>query len=295
VTGRAGDPLPALIAAAVVVVAGKGGVGKTTVTAVLARAAADRGARVLVVELDGKPTLAGLLPGIEVRSISASDALDEYLREKGFARVAKRLASSGVIDVISTAAPGIDDIVVLGKIKQLERSGNWDLIVVDGPAAGHAVTFLTSAKGMLDSVRGGPVHAQAKDVMELLGDPERCQVVLVTLPETTPVNEVIETTATLNDRVGVRLGPVVVNAVDPPSDVPDPSTLKLGRDSDARALRAAALFRRARRAMQHEEISRLEQSITTPVVELVALPVAGLEADDIRVLAGSLADGADSS
>jgi anion-transporting ArsA/GET3 family ATPase len=289
---QAADPLPTLIATNVVVVAGKGGVGKTTVTAVLARAAADSGVRVLVVELDGKPTLAGLLPGIEVRSISASDALDEYLREKGFTRVAKRLASSGVIDVISTAAPGIDDIVVLGKIKQLERSGQWDLIVVDGPAAGHAITFLTSAKGMLDSVRGGPVYAQAKDVMELLGDPERCQVVLVTLPETTPVNEVIETTATLSERVGIRLGPVVVNAVDPRTDVPDPSTVKLGRGADARAVRSAAQFRRARRLMQDEEIARLAQSVTMQLVELVALPVAGLEADDISALAASLAHAA---
>ena len=66
-----------------------------------------------------------------------------------------------MIDVVATAAPGIDDIVVLGKIKQLERSGDWDLIVVDGPAAGHAITFLTSAAGLLDAVRGGPVRTQA--------------------------------------------------------------------------------------------------------------------------------------
>ena len=294
-SNQAADPLPSLIAANVVVVAGKGGVGKTTVTAVLARAAADSGLRVLVIELDGKPVLNSLVPGIEVRSISASDALAEYLRDHGFTRVAKRLASTGVIDVISTAAPGIDDIVVLGKIKQLERSGQWDLIVVDGPAAGHAITFLTSAKGMLDSVRGGPVYAQANDVMELLGDPERCQVVLVTLPETTPVNEVIETTATLAERVGVRLGPVVINAVDARTDVPDPSSLKLGRSSDANALRSAAVFRRARRSMQDGEIARLRQSITTPVVELVSLPVAGLDADDVRVLAASLATAGDAT
>jgi anion-transporting ArsA/GET3 family ATPase len=283
------DPLPTLIAANVVVVAGKGGVGKTTVTAVLARAAADAGRRVLAVELDGKPLLADLLPGIEVRSITPTDALDEYLREHGFTRVAKRLATTGVIDVISTAAPGIDDIVVLGKIKQLERSGQWDLIVVDGPAAGHAITFLTSAQGMLDSVRGGPVFAQAKDVMELLTDPERCQIVLVTLPEATPVNEVIETMATLVDRVGVRLGPVVVNEVDSRTDVPDPTAMKLGRGADANALRAAAVFRRARRAMQDDEIARLEQAITMPHVDLVSLPVAGLDADHIRTLAASLA------
>ena len=126
---------------------GKGGVGKTTVTAVLARAAADAGRRVLAVELDGKPTLAELVGDVPLLALSAPRALEEYLREHGFGRVAKRLAASGVIDVVSTAAPGIDDLVVLGKIKQLERSGDWDSIVVDGPAAGHAVTMLTSAAG----------------------------------------------------------------------------------------------------------------------------------------------------
>jgi arsenite/tail-anchored protein-transporting ATPase len=129
-------PLQSLTAARVVVVAGKGGVGKTTVTAVIARAASNAGRRVLVVELDGKPALAALVPDLEVLAISAPDALDEYLREHGFARIAKRLNRTGVIDVVGTAAPGIDDIVVLGKIKQLERSGRYDLIVVDGPARG---------------------------------------------------------------------------------------------------------------------------------------------------------------
>ena len=87
-------------------VAGKGGVGKTTVTAVIARAAARRRTRVLVVELDGKPTLDELLPDVEVVHISAADALDEYLRDHGFARIAKRLNKTGVIDVVGTAAPG---------------------------------------------------------------------------------------------------------------------------------------------------------------------------------------------
>jgi anion-transporting ArsA/GET3 family ATPase len=288
VADRAFDPVPALTATNVVVVAGKGGVGKTTVTAVLARAAADAGRRVLAVELDGKPTLKHLLPGLDVRSISGRDALDAYLRDHGFTRVAKRLSSTGVIDVISTAAPGIDDIVVLGKIKQLERSGQWDVIAVDGPAAGHAITFLTSAKGMLDSVRGGPVHTQARDVMELLGDPQRCQVVLVTLPETTPVNEVIETAAKLVDRVGVRLGPVVVNGVDAGIDVPDPTGVRIGGGVDSRAVRAAATFRRARRAMQDAEIARLAEAVALPAVTLPAIAVAGLGAGDVRDLAASL-------
>ncbi|MEY2957600.1 MAG: hypothetical protein RLZZ01_168, partial [Actinomycetota bacterium] len=152
-----------------VIVAGKGGVGKTTVTAVLARAASEAGRRVLVVELDGKPTLDHLLAGsspsrIEVRHLSAAGALEEYLLDHGFGRIAKRLAASGVIDVVGTAAPGIDDLVVLGKIRQFEQSGRWDVILVDGPAAGHAVTFLTGAAGLLEAAPSGPIGEQARQV-----------------------------------------------------------------------------------------------------------------------------------
>jgi anion-transporting ArsA/GET3 family ATPase len=288
------EPWSSLLAARVVVVAGKGGVGKTTVTAVLARGAADLGRRVLVVELDGKPTLAQLLPDLDVRTISAPDALDEYLREHGFARVASRLASTGVIDVVGTAAPGIDDVVVLGKIKQLERSGEWDVIVVDGPAAGHAITFLTSAAGLADAARGGPVRSQATAVLELLHDPARCQVVLVTLPETTPVNELVETAFALEDTAGVQLGPVVVDQVDtgtPLPDAEDPAVLAALAAlpaADRAALEEAARFRRERRAMEREELARLTATVPLPQVHLPALPVAGLTADDVAELARSL-------
>jgi anion-transporting ArsA/GET3 family ATPase len=276
----------------VVVVAGKGGVGKTTVTAVIARAASNSGRRVLVVELDGKPTLATLVPDLEVLAISAPDALDEYLREHGFARIAKRLNRTGVIDVVGTAAPGIDDIVVLGKIKQLERSGQYDLIVVDGPAAGHAITFLMAAAGLVDAVGSGPVRAQADDVLELLHDPERCQVVLVTLPETTPVNEVVETAYALEDEVGVQLGPVVVNGVDVGDILPDDdgarrATADLDPET-ADALVEAAAFRRSRRAMEAAELARLAAELPIPKVTLPARIAAGLGPDDIDDLARTL-------
>ena len=273
-------------------VAGKGGVGKTTVTAVIAHAASSAGKRVLVVELDGKPALAALLPDVEVLAISAPEALDEYLREHGFARIAKRLNRTGVIDMVGTAAPGIDDIVVLGKIKQLERSGEWDLIVVDGPAAGHAITFLTAAAGLADAVRAGPVRAQADEVLELLHDGERCQVVLVTLPETTPVNEVVETAFALEDVVGVQLGPVVVNGVDVGAPLPsDAETSEVVADlpvDRADVLRQAAEFRGSRRAMETEELARLDRELPITQIRLAALPVAGLSPDDVETLAASL-------
>jgi arsenite-transporting ATPase len=285
--------LQLLTAARVVVVAGKGGVGKTTVTAVLARAASIAGLRVLAIELDGKPTLSQLLPDIEVRSILAPEALDEYLREHGFGRIAKRLNRTGVIDMVGTAAPGIDDIVVLGKVKQLERSGDWDLIVVDGPAAGHAITFLRAASGLADAARSGPVRAQADDVLEMLHDAERCQVVLVTLPETTPVNEAVETAFALEDDVGVQLGPIVVNGVDAGVELPTDAAARAAvadlDDETSAALLSALDFRRSRRAMERGEIERLETAVPLPHVVLPARPGAGVDADDVDELAAVLA------
>ena len=139
----------------------------------------------------------------------------EYLEDHGLRRVSKRLAHSGVLDVVSTAIPGIRDVLVLGKVKQLERDGAADLILVDAPATGHAITFLTSASGLVGAARGGPLRTQAQDVVDLLSDPARCRVILVTLPEELPVSETIESAYTLEDKAGVQLGPVIVNACDP--------------------------------------------------------------------------------
>jgi anion-transporting ArsA/GET3 family ATPase len=262
---------------------------------VIARAASRTGRRVLAVELDGKPVLEKLLDGtdVEIISISAADALDEYLREHGFARLAKRLNKSGVIDLVGTAAPGIDDVVVLGKIKQLERSSEYDLIVVDGPAAGHAITFLTSASGLASSVRGGPVRVQSDEVLELLHDPERCQVVLVTLPETTPVNEVVETAFALEDEVGVQLGPLIVNSVDRGVAVPDvpesdAAIARVDSPDDADALQTAVDFVRSRREMEREEIDRLGAELPLPRIVLPLLPSAGLLPGDLDQLVDAL-------
>jgi anion-transporting ArsA/GET3 family ATPase len=184
--------------------------------------------------------------------------------------------------------------VVLGKIKQLERSGDWDVVLVDGPAAGHAVTFLTSAVGLQRTVRGGPVRTQADDVVELLRDPARCQVMLVTLPETTPVNELVETAYALEDKVGVHLGPVVVNAVDRAgsveAEVPDPEAVDLDVETvaDRDALRAAAAFRSARLEMQAEEVQRLGQELALDQLHVPLVPTAGMTAGDIDALADAI-------
>jgi anion-transporting ArsA/GET3 family ATPase len=295
----------------VLIVAGKGGVGKTTVSAALARMAALAGLTTLIIELEGKSGLASMFghadaltyeevvlsaaggpqgaADVRGRTLTPDDALVEYLEDHGMRRLSKRLTSSGAIDVVATAAPGIKDILVLGKVKALERSGDVDLIVVDAPAAGHAVTFLMSARGLLDAVTMGPIRTQAQEVIELLTDPARSQVLLVTLPEETPVNEVVETAFKLEDRVGVSLAPIVVNGVYPKLEGLD--ALPPGLDAEATtALKEAAAFRLERQALQAEQIGRLAAALPLPQLELPFLFTTDIGPAEIDVLAAALAD-----
>ena len=309
------NPLAFFATSRLVIVAGKGGVGKTTVTAALAVAAAQSGLRVLVVEVEGKSGL-GRLFGLDslrydettvleeedgpragsvlARAITPTDALLEYLVEHGMRRLSSRLVRGGALDVVATAAPGIEDILVLGKVKQLERSGSVDLILLDAPAAGHAITFLQSARGLLDAVKVGPINTQARDVMEMLSDPERCSVVLVTLPEETPVNEIVDTAYSLEDRVGISLGPVIVNGLYPERDGMDVDPVAAAEAArvalmpgEADALRAAAVFRSARVALQAEQVARLSSRLPLPQLHLPYVFAADLTLDDVRVLAGA--------
>jgi anion-transporting ArsA/GET3 family ATPase len=287
-------------ASRLVIVAGKGGVGKTVVSAALAHSAATHGLRTLLVEVEGKaaahthfdaPPLAYapsvLRPGdpalgssvVHGRSITPDDALVDYLEGHGMRRVARRLARSGTLEVIATATPGIKDILVLGKVKQLANTPDVDLIVLDAPAAGHAVGFLRAASAVLDTTRSGPIRHQATQVLAMLTDPARCQVVLVTIPEETPVNELIETAYALEDEVGVRLGPIVVNGVY--EDIPGLD----GAVSDPH-LAAAADFRLRRRALQQRHIERLRRDLP---LEQLHLPFV-FRGEAGRVRTAQLAD-----
>jgi hypothetical protein len=303
----------------VVIVAGKGGVGKTVVSAALARAAARQGRSTLVIEVEGKSGLAAmygqpplgydevtLSPGggpsgdadVRARTLTPDDALLDYLRDHGLSRISKRLVQSGALDVVATAAPGIRDILVLGKVKQLERADQADLIVLDAPAAGHAITFLQSARGLLDAVRVGPINTQARDVLEMLTDHDRAQVILVTLPEETPVNELVETAFNLEDRVGIGLGPVVVNGLyDPlpgldvdPTDAAEAAGVSL-RPGEAEALAGAASFRRDRMALQAEQIDRLAERLPLPQLRLPFLFGSEIGPDELELLADRLGSG----
>jgi anion-transporting ArsA/GET3 family ATPase len=300
----------------VAIVAGKGGVGKTTVTATLARMASRLGLSVLVIEVEGKSGLASVFGAgdleydeivlaqagtdgraeVRARTLTPDLALLEYLEEHGMKRISRRLSRSGAVEVVATATPGIKDILVLGKVKQLERAGAADLIVLDAPAAGHAVRFLMSPRALLDTVTAGPIQSQAAEVLELVTDPARCQVVLVTLAEETPVNEVVETAYALEETVGTNLGPVVVNSLYPVReglDVdPDAAAAELSltlRPGEADALRAAAAFRARRQALQAEQVTRLADALALPQLHLPVLFDADMSLTQIDRLADALA------
>jgi anion-transporting ArsA/GET3 family ATPase len=269
-------------------------VGKTVVTAATARAASRQGIPTTILEIEGRCGVASsfdaapfgyqeveLVPpdkqagraAVRGRTIRPDLALTEYLEDHGLRRIAHRMATTGVLEVVATATPGIKDLLVLGKVKQLEHQRQADLLVLDAPAAGHAVRFLDAARVLHDSVKVGPIHHQAVEVLAMLRDPARTQVVLVTLAEETPINELIETAYRLEDQLRVSLGPVIVNGVLPafedigrdPSELMDVDHVPAAQLA---TLRAAGRWWCTRYARQREQLARLAEALPLPQIEL---------------------------
>ncbi|MDQ3951781.1 MAG: ArsA family ATPase [Actinomycetota bacterium] len=307
----------------ILIVSGKGGVGKTTVAAALAIVAARHGRRVCIAEVDRKGTLPRLFggaalgyeprqlsPGVFGMNIVPEAALAEYLAvQYHMKRISKVFTSSHFVDYITAAAPGLKDILMLGKIWYLEQNRgrhDFDTIVVDAPAAGHMLTFLSAPMGLADAVRIGPVKRQSDWLVEMLRDPKRTRAHLVTLPEEMPVSETLETAEALADRVGINYGSVFANAVyhelfdasekqalaDIGAAKPMGALKKIAAaagvtldSEDVGALIGYARFLTARQAIQAVHLKKLRRGVEQPVVELPFLFSAGLALPDIENLA----------
>jgi arsenite-transporting ATPase len=305
-----------LTSARVVLVAGKGGVGSSTVAAAMALAAARQGADVLLVAVDGKPGLGPLLGGhpltadeqllrsvsgpgrIRGRTIPPEQAFRDYLDLKGLGGVVRKAASAVSLDSIAASTPGLQHLLVMGKVKELERTRAADLIIVDTPPAGHAGPFIRSAKSMHEVIEGGPIRQQADEVAAMLADPKRTHAVLVTLPEETPVNEVIELSTDVVSDIGVRLAALVVNACWPDRAGLHLSTTAAARESGVKlpaavrsALVASSRFGEARLEVQREQVERLLSAIDAPHVVLPRLPTPRLHPHHLDTLADVLAEG----
>ncbi|HYN34577.1 MAG TPA: ArsA family ATPase, partial [Ilumatobacteraceae bacterium] len=210
-------------------VTGKGGVGKTTIAASIAEVAARHGRRTLVCEMDAKGALANAFdvgelrfeptevsPGLHAMTMSTEDSLREYLRLFVRIPLLGRIGPlASTFDFVADAAPGVKEILGVGKLCYEVREQHYDLIVVDAEASGHIVSQIGAPKVIADLVQVGLVRDQTQWMLDILDDPMRTGVAVVTTPEEMPVTETIDLLGRLRAETGAHASAVIANRVLP--------------------------------------------------------------------------------
>ncbi len=312
--------LDSLLSRRVVILSGKGGVGKSVVGAALALAAHRRGKRVLLVEVDapleaarvlgrrssdGRPTQ--VLPGLFSVNLRPQAALDEYVhRVVKLEMLARRIIESPIYERFLAAAPGLKELMLLGKVMMLEAESTrfsgrpaWDLIVVDAPATGHGLAFLKVPLVASSAIPVGPVGANARRVLALVQDPRRTALVVVAVPEEMAVVEAQQFQKSAREELSVEPSAFVLNACHERrfSDQEEAELLRLtaaqARGTFAGGLSLEDGLRAARRQIRRRKLTsfyrrRLERSLEIPLVSLPFLFREQLGIDDLRLLAERL-------
>jgi anion-transporting ArsA/GET3 family ATPase len=254
-----------------VVVTGKGGVGKSTVAAALALAAARDGRRVAVGELGGHARVAGLLrgTGIDTLTVDVHHALTEWLATQLPRRLADLLMRSGAFASLVAAAPGGAELIAITKLWELVQRRRWtrgakpyDLVIVDAPASGHGAALLRAPRTFADIARVGPIGSQAREVADFLK--RDAGFVIVTMPAELPVSETLALQRQLPD---VDL--VVANAVLARRFVAaDVERLRAVGNGGVGGPAAAAVAHAGRVRAQQAQLARLRRGARGPVVTL---------------------------
>jgi anion-transporting ArsA/GET3 family ATPase len=289
-----------------VVVTGKGGVGKTTVTAALARAAAGAGRRVLAVEL-GRGRLGALLgaaplglepvrvaTGLAAARIAPEEALGEFLHGVlRFRALSRRLLESTSFQVLAAAAPGLAEFLVLHRVAgwiDARRFGRpvHDLVIVDAPASGHSLPLLAAPRTLGALARFGPLAGQLRELEQLLADAVRTLVCVVTTPEELAVRETVELHRELVERLRLPVATPIVNAL-PPRRFSPADTAVLARLESRHPWVVAARFHLDRRHQAETQLAALRQAFGAPLVELPFIFGPVDDPDGVAPLAADLA------
>jgi anion-transporting ArsA/GET3 family ATPase len=227
--------MPGLLDKRLIVVTGKGGVGKTTVAVALGLAAARAGKRTMVAEVAQQERMsrafrregigyseAELADNFFGMSINPERALKEYLGQQVGGALAGLLFNNRIFEYFAAAAPGVRELATIGKVwelAQLERRDRratpYDLVIVDAPASGHGLALLRSPRTFADIARVGPIRRRADVIHEFLTDPRRTGVVAVALAQEMPVNETLEFRGKLKREMSMDTDVVVVNSLLP--------------------------------------------------------------------------------
>ncbi|MGH9022938.1 MAG: ArsA family ATPase [Acidimicrobiia bacterium] len=227
-------PAPDLLDRRLLWVTGKGGVGKSTVAAALGLLAAERGQRVLLVEVDAKGNLtdsfertpvgyspAEVYPGISAMTMSTEGSLLEYLRIYLHIPFVGRIAPlARIVDFTAKATPGAKELLTTGKIcfevrKALDGHAPWDIVIVDALASGHVVAQLSAAQAFQQVVQTGRIRSQVDWMSDILSDPAITAVNIVVTPEEMPVAETVELVERIRTETTAPLGSIIVNRVLP--------------------------------------------------------------------------------
>ncbi len=312
--------LDSLFSRRLVVLTGKGGVGKSVVGAALALAARERGKRVLLVEvaapveagrlLGGRPSLGReteALPGLFTVNLDPATVMDEYVRHVvKLEMLVRRILDSPIYRRFFAAAPGLKELMVLGKIMVLEEARArfshkplWDLIVVDAPATGHGLAFLRVPVAASAAAPVGPIGHNARRVLALLRDPVRTALVVVAVPEEMAVVEAVQFHRMAAEEIGLAPTAFVLNACHDRrfSDEDEAEVLRLtaeGADGELGAgVPLPAALRAARRQIRRRKLTRfyqarLRRTLEVPLVSLPFLFRDALGIEDVRLLAEKL-------
>ncbi|MGA0186212.1 MAG: ArsA family ATPase [Ilumatobacteraceae bacterium] len=294
-------------------VTGKGGVGKSSIAGALARVAAGEGKRTLVVEMDAKGALAQTLnqseltfsprevfPNLFAMAMNTEDALREYL--KLFVRI-PFITSIGplakMFDFVAQAAPGVKEILAVGKLCWEVRERHYDVVIVDAEATGHIVAQVDAPASLARLVQVGIIRDQTRWMQEIVHDAQTTGVVVVTTPEEMPVIETMSLIDTVTETTKVPVAGVVANRVY--DDVASPDDRRILREilaalassetplaRDVRAVGAVATLSAERRESAEEHLATLAAYLKehhVPLTVVADLRVASTKINEALALA----------